>query len=89
MTPEEIKALREKIVSTLEEKRRAGETVTIEVEHKEIKFNGRVLRVEPEEGFVVLENVDGRRRGLWFILGGHLTTQDGKEIRFPVDGVPR
>src|SRR5262245_15586793 len=88
-TPEEIRALRQTIVSTLEEKKRSGETVTIEVEHKEIKFNGRVLRIDPDEGFVVLENIDGRRRGLWFILGGHLTTHDGKQIKFPVDGVPR
>jgi hypothetical protein len=88
-TPEQIAAERTKIVSVLEEKRRLGEPVTITVEHKEVVLTGRVLRIEPEEGFVVLENVDGRRRGLWFILGGSLKTRDGQEIKLPVDGVPR
>jgi len=88
-TPEEIAAMRARIVALLEEKKRTGEEVDIEVQHKEVRFTGRVIRIEPEAGFVVLENVDGRRRGLYFILGGHLLTKEGLKVDFPVDGVPR
>ncbi|HZE88384.1 MAG TPA: hypothetical protein VE404_02485 [Verrucomicrobiae bacterium] len=87
--PVEIAALRQEIVELLREKKRSGETVTMMVEHKELTFTGRVVRVEPEEGYAVLENVDGRRRGCYFILGGHLKTRDGNELAFPIDGVPR
>ncbi|MBI3450347.1 MAG: hypothetical protein HY049_15710 [Acidobacteria bacterium] len=87
--PAEIAALRQEIVDLLKEKKRSGEIVTMLVEHKELTFTGRVVRVEPEEGYAVLENVDGRRRGCYFILGGHLTTRDGNELAFPIDGVPR
>ena len=48
-----------------------------------------MVRVESDEGFVVLEHVDGRRRGLYFILGGSLKTPAGQDIQFPLDGVPR
>ena len=88
-TPEQIAEMRAKIVSVLEEKERTGEPVTITVEHKEITLTGRVVRIAPADGFVVLENVDGRRRGLYFILGGSMKMKDGQEIKFPVDGVPR
>ncbi len=81
--------MRAQIVKALEEARRLGGQVTIDVLHKETKFTGRVIRVDPEEGYAVLEHPDGRRRGLWFILGGSLKTSDGREIPFPLDGVAR
>ncbi len=81
--------MRARIVAALEEARRLGEQVTMEVLHKETKFSGRVVRVDPGEGFAVLEHPDGRRRGLYFILGGSLKTADGREVPFPVDGVAR
>jgi len=87
--PKEILAMRERVVAVLEEKKRLGEPVTVSVLHKEVSLTGRVVRIEPEEGFVVIEHVDGRRRGLYFILGGSLKTKDGQEIPFPLDGVPR
>jgi len=87
--PAEIASVREEIVEALEASKRRGEPVTMKVEHKDLTFSGRVIRIEPEEGYAVLENVDGRRRGCYFILGGSLTTKDGRRIAFPIDGVPR
>ncbi len=88
-TREEIDAARAKAVALFEEKKRLGEEVTVTVEHKSITFTGQVVRIEPEDGFVVLEHVDGRRKGLYFILGGHAEAKDGQKIELPVDGVPR
>lgn len=87
--PQLIRGMRDKVVAVLEEKKRVGEPVTVTSQHKEISLTGRVVRIEPEEGFVVVEHVDGRRRGIYYILGGSLKTQDGQEVPFPVDGVPR
>jgi len=89
MSPAEIAAVRGQIVELLQEKKRTGETVSMTVEHKEITFSGRVIRIEPSEGYAVLENVDGRRRGCYFILGGKIRTGDGREMILPVDGVAR
>jgi hypothetical protein len=89
MGPDEIASVREKIVDALKASKRSGEPVTMTVEHKDLTFNGRVIRIEPAEGYAVLENADGRRRGCYFILGGVLRTQDGREIALPIDGVPR
>jgi|SRR6266850_1115480 len=89
LLPHEIAALRLQIVDLLKERKRSGQPVTMTVEHKEFAFTGRVIRVEADEGYAILENADGRRRGCWFILGGKLTANDGAEIDFPVDGVAR
>jgi hypothetical protein len=89
MGPADIASVREEIVEALKASKRSGEPVTMMVEHKDLTFNGRVIRIEPAEGYAVLENADGRRRGCYFILGGTLKTQDGREIALPIDGVPR
>lgn len=81
--------MRDRIAALLEEKKRLGESVTMNSLHKEIEFTGRPIRIEAEEGFAVLEHVDGRRRGVYFILGGFVRTKDGQEYPMPVDGVPR
>jgi hypothetical protein len=81
--------MRATVVTALEESRRLGEQVTMNVLHKELTFTGRIVRIEAGEGFAVLEHPDGRRRGLYFILGGSLKTADGREVPFPVDGVAR
>lgn len=81
--------MRQQIVSALEEARRMGEQVTMNVQHKDVTFTGRVVRIEAGNGFAVLEHIDGRRKGLYFILGGSMKTPDGREIPFPLDGVAR
>jgi hypothetical protein len=88
-SPEEIAAARAKAVALFEEKKRLGEEVTVTVQHKSITFTGRVVKIAAEDGFVVLEHVDGRRRGLYFILGGHAEAKDGQKVELPVDGVAR
>jgi len=87
--PVNVAALRAQILSILEEKKILEEPVTIGVDSKEIVFTGRIVRIVPDEGFAVLEHPDGRRRGLWYILGGTLKTNDGREYKLPMDGLAR
>ncbi len=86
---EDVATQRSLILSLLEEKKLLGEPVTIGLDTKEIEFTGLVIRIVPHEGFAVLENVDGRRRGLWYILGGTLKTRDGQVLKLPMDGLAR
>jgi hypothetical protein len=81
--------MRDKVVSALEERKKLGEEVTVHSLAKKLTFTGNVVRIDSDEGFVVLEHIDGRRRGLYFILGGSLSTKDGQEVPFPMDGVAR
>ena len=87
--PADIGSHRAMILAVLEEKKLLGESVTIGLDTKEVTFTGRIIRIVPGEGFTVLENVDGRRRGLWYILGGTLKTGDGREFKLPMDGLAR
>jgi len=68
----------------LEEKRRDGEQVTIEV--GKVTFTGRIFRLSLEEGWIALEHIDGRRRAFIIMEGGKIKTQDGLETPLPAAG---
>ena len=68
----------------LDQKRRDGEQVTIEV--GKVTFTGRIFRLALDEGWIALEHIDGRRRAFIIMEGGKITTQDGVETALPSAG---
>jgi hypothetical protein len=61
------------LASWLEARLASGDPVTLE--SKKESFTGRIFRIMMQEGWIVLEHEDGRRRAFFVTEGG--TIRDG------------
>lgn len=80
-SPPASKMISPKLKALLEKNLASGDPLTIQL--KKMAFTGRVFRLMLDEGWIALENDDGRRKGCYLITGGKITTMTGEEMSLP------